>query len=277
MAYLDSKPYSTQQIANIRKMLVAHHEAGQDLHFEFKADDLVFIPRTNKMTAFDIYRDFITPNTQEIEFSIYSSNPADRNKTTHSFYLKEPQKEKSTDDSVNGVNPENKLNEALAGLKKEMQYERLEEKFKQKEQDFDELEEFATQVQEENQTLKAQLFKQGDSKFAHFAGIALEGIAKRNTHIISKVPGLEGIAEVLANDEKPKKEIEKLPEREVSFNTPEEETEPLTETEKSYLEFGEFMDAQFNDTEIHTVFGIVKKLAVNKSHIKTVSELLENK
>jgi hypothetical protein len=67
MAYLDSKPYSTQQIANIRKMLVAHHEAGQDLHFEFKADDLVFIPRTNKMTAFDIYRDFITPNTQEIE------------------------------------------------------------------------------------------------------------------------------------------------------------------------------------------------------------------
>ena len=40
MAYLDSKPYSEQHIANIRKMLHAHHDAGQDLYFEFKEGSL---------------------------------------------------------------------------------------------------------------------------------------------------------------------------------------------------------------------------------------------
>jgi hypothetical protein len=275
MAHLESKPYSEQQIANLRKMLYAHHNAGQNLYFEFKADDLVFIPHTNNIEAFDTHHDFINSKTQEIEFAIYSANPLDKNKKSHSFYLKEPAKDKSLEEAMDGVATKQKMDEAMAGLKKEMHYERLEEKYKQKEIDFNELEEFATQVQEENLALKAKLFSQGDSRFGHIAGIALETIAKRNTHIIAKVPGLEGVAEAFSSDEQTKAIAQKLPEREVSFAT-DEETEELTEAEKSYLKFGEFMDASFEPSEMETVIGIVKKLVQNKSTIKTVNDLLNN-
>lgn len=276
MAHLESKPYSEQQVANIRKMLYAHHDAGQDLYFEFKADDLIYIPRTNNIEAFDNHHDFINSATKEIEFAIYSANPLDKNKKSHSFYLKEPVKEKLSNETVDGIDSKQKIDEALAGLKKEMQFERLEEKYKQLEIDFNELEEFATQVQEENISLKEKLFSQGDSRFGHIAGIALETAVKRNTHIIAKVRGLEGFAEAFASDEQPKTITQKQPEREVTFGT-EEETEELTEAEKSYLKFGEFMDASFESTEIENIIGIIKKLAQQKSHIKTVNDLLNNK
>ena len=89
MTRTDSKPYSSAHIENIRRMLVNSEQAGAPLYFEFKVDGMVYIPHTNRVSAFDEHYDYINDDVHTIEFTIFSSSPTDKNRKSYAFHLKE--------------------------------------------------------------------------------------------------------------------------------------------------------------------------------------------
>lgn len=119
MSRIDSKPYNESQIQNIRRMLDSAHKIGQPLFFEFKVDGMVFIPHTNRVEAFDEYKDFIYHGAEEIEFSIFSSNPLDKNRKSYIYYLKEQKQE------LNGFDIKNQLDEQMERFKTKLEIEQL--------------------------------------------------------------------------------------------------------------------------------------------------------
>ena len=273
MNKIGSKPYNESHIQNIRKMLELADKNGQPLFFEFRVDDMVFIPHTNSFSAFDEYKDFMYKGAEDIEFSVFSTNPSDKNRKSYTYYLKEPQKQ-----DLSGLDVKLQVHEEVERFKTQLQIEQLHEKLKERDNTILQQDEWIGEIQDKLREIQANPNHFGKFDLAKFAGVMLEGIVKRNPKMIAKVPGLEGIAEAFTDSDT--KQIQQQPERKVSYELnaeDENETEELTENDKFYIAYGENVSKKLTEKEQEILFDINTVFITEPKKLYTVAELLDVK
>jgi hypothetical protein len=295
-------------------------KTGESLarYYEIFVDNLKVVERTNDVEEFDNYTDFLRDGTKEIRVLIYTHSAlAPKLTSKHVFRLQpeEPKKEPGLsgtdieiriterltaerqkweldqlrkdleatkkDSSLSGVEFETKIDERIAGVKQQWELDQLKKELSETQKSLEEAEDYIEDLEKQAEILKG---KKGleDVKTSEAIGMVLEGIARRNTGLIRKlpIPMAKGLAGVIDEDnERRSKEDEDAPDAatETSFKEKEPEQNPLSEQMKQRISIIQKMERAFDQQEINTVMQIINTLSNNKDNIKVVADLLNIK
>lgn len=281
MSRIDSKPYNEAQVQNIRRMLDLANRSGQPIYYEFKVDGMVFIPHTNRVEAFDEYKDFIYHGAEEIEFTTFSSNPLDKNRKSYIYHLKEQKQE------LNGFDVRMQVNEEMEKFKTKLEIEQLKKEIQLKDSEILQQDEWIADVQnrlKEFQTkyeeLKANPNHFGQIDLAKlFGGLANEFV-KLNPDLIKKAPLLNGVVNAIS----PNKSTtdKQFKEREVTYEIKEEgesdkQGSEISEDDTYHIQFGNQLTEAFDDEEIEIYYSISNALMREPQNLKPVADLLNVK
>lgn len=210
--------FTPENISRLKKTLVNSAEAGKPQDYEIRVDDMKVVPRTNDVEQFDNYEEFITNDTKKIVVLVYDGSS--RRNEKYNFLCKEESKEKPREKGLSGTEVKQLVSQELEQEKKQWKYELLEKELKDVKKKFDEAEEYIGTLTSAIKDLKEGR-KMEDIKWGELAGVALEGVLRRNTHLIAKVPGMQGLAGIIEQDTKQQEKQlaspHKEPEMEASF------------------------------------------------------------
>lgn len=252
-------PYNTESIGRVKQLLINQAEAGKPQDYEIRVDELRVVPRTNDPDQFDTYEEFVSDTTKRIVVFLYDGTS--RRNTRHTFLLKEEKPEPTKQNPLNGT--ENLIKQE----RKQWQYELLEKENKDLKKKNEEAEEFIEKLTGEIEKLKSGR-KLEEVNWGNLLGIAGESLLRRNTHLIAKVPGMQGLAGIIEEDSK-KNETQQIetpkPEMEASFKMKEEKEsqeqkpEP-SEEDKDRIGFLKQLQERLTEEELKNVLALLNIL-----------------
>jgi hypothetical protein len=287
-------------------------------YYEIFVDNMKVVERTSDPEEFNDYLSFLRENTKEVRIIIYTASPtAPKVTSRHVFKMQaeEPKKEPGLsgadiesrisdriaaerqkwemdqlkrdleatrkDSSLSGVEMESKIDERIEGVKQKWELDLLKKELSDTKKSLEEAEDYIDDLEKQAEVLKG---KKGleDVKASEAIGMVLEGIARRNTSIIRKlpIPMAKGLAGVIDEDnERRSKEDDAAPEPvvETSFKEKEPEQNPPSEQMKQRISILQQMERAFNQEEINTIMKIINALSAKKESLVLVADLLNIK
>ncbi len=276
--------YDQQKIDRIKTHLATMAEKGKAKTYEIYVDALKAVPRTDEPSEFDGYEDYMTADSEQIKIIIYNSALSPRN-DQYVFVLKARNREDAITQGLNGFPArtfthnslgawrENLIHKdaqslEIAGLKKENAELRRE---------LAEAEEYADTLAEAVEAAKANGNKIGGVHWGDVLSVAVEGLVRRNTHLLKKIPAVSGLAGIIEQDNQ-RTDTEPETNSEVTFKKKEETTihEPvMSPQEQEFLLLFREMQKHFQENEIEQVLEILDMFSKDKSQITPVLELLQ--
>ena len=137
-------------------------------------------------------------------------------------------------------------------------------------------EEFMDRLEQAYEEEKAKKQKLGNVDLGDLASVAFEGLIRRNTHLISKIPGGEALAGIIEDDNKTKMNAIAAPQEETEASFKKTEQAPIINKEdEERLQILKMMQQHFNEGQLKDVWGILQKLSLDKTLISPVLDLLE--
>lgn len=272
---LESKreAYDPRKIELIQNILLSHAENGTPHFFEIKMDGFTVVPKTNIPDHFERFQQFISESTEKLTIIIYSTTPDSGQTGYYTFSLSPADKSKP----LNGTDLNGLIDEKLKQQREQYDKERLLEKLEETQKTLSEAEEYIDNLEDRIKTMEQKPNHWGKLDLGMLAGSALEGILRKNPQWLSKVPGLEGLAGAIKQENSGQQHIPSQPESQVSFSKVDEADEGLSEDEQKLLEFGKKMLENFSHPEIAQLAEILDALSKNKFQINIVADLLKNK
>ena len=274
--------FDQQKIDRLKNHLVAMAAKNNAKQYEIFVDALKAVPKTDEPSEFDGYEDYMTPDTEQIKIIIYNTAASPRN-DQYVFLLKARNREEATSLGLNGM-PVKTFSRNSASEWRETQERKTAESLeilslkKQNAELLRELaesEEYADQLAAAVEAAKENGNKIGGVHWGEVVSVALEGLVRRNTHIIAQFPAAAGLAGII---EKDNKHIEAPQENaEVSFKKKEDVVnEPaLSAAEKKFLELFHELQKFFDESEIGQVIEILDALSKDKTQLQPVLELVQ--
>lgn len=266
--------YDQLKIDKLRHFLEAQAEKGQAKPFEIFVDNLKVVAKTDDPKEFDTYEFYMNEDTEKVRILIYNSNLSPRN-DQYCFMVQRNKVEKS----LNGLGEiEGIIQEKLAARDREHEMNRLREELETAKLELEETEEYAEKLEKEIEYLKENKFKLGNINIGELASVALEGIVRRNPQILTKLPGGEALAGIVAQDNQEKERMlsqPPAPEPKVSF---EKETGlEITEEEKRHLAYLRKLEQSFNREQAEMFNAVIGAMVEEPSIIPTVLEFINPK
>jgi hypothetical protein len=255
MPFINEK-YSEQKIDNLYHYLQNSKEQGEAEDYEIFVDAFKVVKRTNDLSRFESYSNFIQPDTKAITIVIYDGT-SPRN-TKHIFTIKE-----DTTNGLSGVAVDSRIEDKLRIEKEKWETDLLKKENEKLKTDLAEAEAYIEELEENAEKSKDKKFRMGDVNVGEFASIVLEGFVRRNPQMLAKLPGGEALAGVIEqdNEEREKALTEKTPELEVSFKKGGSTTSKLSEEEQSYLDFIKSLKDRFDHEQMTDVMMILDELS----------------
>ena len=264
--------YSRQKIDTLYQYLQNSKEQGEAEDYEIFVDAFKVVKRTQDLNRFEIYSDYIQPETKEVTVVIYDG--ASPRNTKHVFKLKED----ADKQALSGVEINNRIDERIRQEKEKWETDLLRNENKRLTQELAEADELIEELEQKLAQPKEKGFSMGNINVGEFASVVLEGMIRRNPQMLSKLPGGEALAGVIMEDNVAKeKMLNKAPETEpnvtIERGSPESS---LSEDEKAGVEFIQQMNTKFNAEQISKVMLILDTLAQKPQDIdKTLQFLSE--
>jgi hypothetical protein len=271
MPFINEK-YSEQKIDNLYQFLQNSKEQGEPEDYEIFVDAFKVVKRTNDLSRFESYSNFIQPETKAVTIVIYDGT-SPRN-TKHIFAIK--------DDSTNGLNGldvDTRIEEKLRIEKERWETNLLKQENEKLKTDLAEAEAYIEQLEDDADKVKDKKFRMGDVNVGEFASVMLEGFVRRNPQLLTKLPGGEALAGVIEQDnaDREKALLDKGSETEVSFSKKSNNTQSaLSEEEKSYLDFIKSLKDTFDNEQMNDVMSILDMLSKQPDTIKNTLQFVTN-
>lgn len=267
------EPYNPQKIEIIKRMLEKQSSKGSPLAYEIFVDNFKVVMKTTDLSEFDSYEDVMTNDTKYIRINIYNS-PADS--VSHTKYVFESEEKKPEVNRALGevVDVNTKIKESIGIERERWDRDQLVKELDRTKLELQEAEEYIDQLQSQLEKHKTKPNHFGKLDLGLLAGSALEGIMRKNPQWLTKVPGLEGLAGVIVDENSNGKRIDSPAEETEVTVSKKTEAPALSDEEKSYLEFGKQVAENFEDDEIALLAKIINELSKDTSQLKTVAELL---
>ena len=271
MPFINEK-YSEQKIDNLYHFLQNSKEQGEPEDYEVFVDAFKVVKRTNDLSRFESYSNFIQPETKTLTVIIYDGT-SPRN-TKHIFAIK--------DDGTNGLNGldvDTRIEEKLRIEKERWETNLLKQENEKLKTDLSEAEAYIEQLEDDADKVKDKKFRMGDVNVVEFASVMLEGFVRRNPQILTKLPGGEALAGVIEQDnaDREKALLDKSPETEVSFTKKSTTTQSaLSDEDKSYLDFIKSLKDKFDHEQMNDVMSILDVLSKQPNVIKNTLQFVTN-
>lgn len=278
--------FEQSKVERLRNHLVTMAAKGQAKFYEIFVDSLKAIPKTDEPAEFDGYEDYLTPDSVQIKIVIYNTAASPRNEQ-FVFLLKAKDREEATEIGLNGFTSETysvgKINEWRQGKAKktaeENEIQELKRQIASLQAELTEKDEQLDQFSDVILEAKKNGNKIGGIDVGEALSVALEGIVRRNTHLLAKVPMMNGLAGIIEEDNKRTNENKQEPkaDAEVSFKKKEAPLPSMSEEEKMFMDFFKEMRSHFSEDEMGLVFEILDSLSKDKEQLQTVVDLLQSK
>lgn len=270
MPFINEK-YSEQKIDNLYNYLQSSKEQGEPEDYEIFVDAFKVVKRTNDLSRFESYSNYIQPDTKTLTIVIYDGS-SPRN-TKHIFTIKEES------NGLNGVDVDTRIEEKLRIEKEKWETELLRKENEKLKEELAQAEAYIEELEDENEVAKSKRFRMGDVNVGEFASVVLEGFVRRNPQLLAKLPGGEALAGVIEQDnaEREKALLDKSPEPEVTFKKKTSTTEPeLSEEDKSYLDFIKSLKDKFDHEQMTSVMLVLDVLAKRPEDINPTIQFLSD-
>lgn len=267
--------YNPQKIEIVKRMLDKQAEKGSPMAYEIFVDNFKVVMKTTDLTEFDSYEELISNETKYIRINVYNSLTETVGHTKYVFELKgEKKAEAGESKGLGEVEINNRIKDSLAIERDRWDKEQLNKELDRTKLLLQEAEEYIDELQTQVEKSKLKANHWGKLDLGLLAGTALEGMVRKNPQWLTKVPGFEGLAGVIEQENKEGINQVPTPETEVSFKKKSDSPAALSEEEKSYLSFGKSIVEEFDDDEIELLMKIVHQLSKDTTQLKPVSELL---
>ncbi|MDO9185875.1 MAG: hypothetical protein Q7W13_07680 [Bacteroidia bacterium] len=268
MPFINEK-YSDQKVDNLYNYLQSSKEQGEAEDFEIFVDAFKVVKRTNDLTRFENYSNYIQPETKSITIVIYDGT-SPRN-TKHIFTIKE-----DNINGLNGVDVDSRIEDKLRTEKEKWETDLLKKENEKLKIDLEEAEAYIEELEESAEKAKDKKFRMGDVNVGEFASVVLEGFVRRNPQLLAKLPGGVALAGVIEqdNEDREKALTEKVSEPEVSFKKSVSTTSNLSEEDKNYLEFIKSLKDKFDHAQMSNVMLILDLLVKQPENIEPAIQYL---
>lgn len=265
--------YNPQKIEIIKRMLEKQSSKGSPLAYEIFVDNFKVVMKTTDMSEFDSYEDVMTNETKFIRINVYNSPSETISHTKYVFEVEEKKPEVNRSlGEVTDINT--KIKESIAVERERWDRDQLMKELDRTKLELQEAEEYIDELSGQLEKAKLKPNHFGKLDLGSLAGSAIEGVMRRNPQWLTKVPGLEGLAGVIVDENTNGKRIDStIEETEVTLSK-KTDAPSLTDEEKSYLEFGKQVAENFEDEEITILAKIINQLGKDTTQLKTVAELL---
>lgn len=268
MPFINEK-YSEQKIDNLYHYLQSSKEQGEPEDYEIFVDAFKVVKRTNDLSRFESYSNYIQPETKSVTIVIYDGS-SPRN-TKHIFTIKEDNQ------ALSGVDVDSRIEEKLRLEKEKWETDLLRKENESLKTELEEAENYIGELEEKLEKASNKKFRLGDVNMGELASVVVEGMIRRNPQMLAKLPGGEALAGVIEqdNEEREKALAEKTPEPEVTFTKKSTEVKPeVSEEEQSYINFVKQLTEKFSHEQMTSVMLILDVLSKSPNHIDSTLQFL---
>lgn len=276
--------FDQHKIDRLRGHLETLSGNGKAKFYEIHVDNLTAVPKTDEPKEFDGYEDYMTPGTNQVKIKIYNSGASPRN-DQYVFSMKAKDTAEALSMGLEGLNVRSYSGKEVEQLRQqkarkdrsEEEVEELENEVMELKNELIEKDEYIDKLEKAIEEAKANGNKIGGFHVGEILSVALEGIVRRNTHLIAQVPVLHGLAGIIDKDNQRTDMPAPEPASEVSFQkkTAAPETPSLTEQEKEFINLYREISRHFTEAEIGQLIRILDELSRDKTQIIPVLELLQ--
>lgn len=276
--------FDQNKIDRLKNHLSAMAGKGQPKHYEIYVDSLKAVPKTDEVTDFESYEDYMNADTEQVKIIIYNSASTPRN-DQFVFLVKARNREEATDLGLSGM-PLKKfsrtsVNEWREGQKfkgeQHQEISRLKSDVRELKDELKEKEDYIYELEDLVEKAKRNGNKIGGVHLGDVLSVAMEGIVRRNTHLISKVPGASGLAGIIDQDNLRLEKESPTTETEVSFKKKDSLPSPvLSEQEQAFNNLFKELEKHFSENEMGLVMEVLDAFCKDKSQLQPVLELLQD-
>jgi len=269
--------YQQSKVDRLRQHLETAASKGRPLFYEIQVDGLKAIPRTDNIEDFDSHEDYLNADSRELRVIIYGSEKSKRNEQ-YVFAVQARNTKEAVEMGLNGFGNsytaktiselQRKQNQ---GERLQWDYEKLQEEYEKAKANLQEAEQYAELVEKELEEYKAGVKKE-EMKWGNILSFVGEGILKRNAHLLARIPGAEGLAGIIEDDNK-RLQTNSEPVGETTVSAGSSASE-LSEEEQHFIDlFGQLQNV-FTDDEMNQIMELLILFSKDKSQLQTVCELL---
>lgn len=272
--------FDQQKVDRLKNHLVAMASKGKAKHYEIFVDALKAVPKTDEPSEFDGYEDYMTPDTEQIKICIYNTSLSPRN-DQYVFLLKARNREEATNLGLSGTPVKTFSRNSLTEWREKQEFKdaqsqeliALKRENAELRRELAESEEYADQLAAAVEAAKENGNKIGGVHWGDVISVALEGLVKRNTHLIAQIPGASGLAGLIEKDNNKTLEIGQE-NKEVSFKKKDTvSTQPtLTPQEKEFVSLFHELQKLFSPEEITQIIELLDAMSKDKSMLNDVLE-----
>lgn len=270
---ITQEKYDKHSIERLRHYLDQQHQAGQPRYFEVFVDTMKVVSKTNNPEDFDTYQDYVTENSREIKFKVYTGSASSPRNDQYLFHMRkeEPEARLLKEEALSGLEINKRIVEQVSRERERWETEQMVKELEDTREQLEEAEKEIEKLEAECERYKSKRLYMGDVHMGEIASVVLEGFIRRNPKILSLIPGGEGLAGLM--ETQPTDIKSKTADAEVSFSKCEKpDTNPERERRLAIL-------AEIEDTlpqeKTEKVMTILLCLAQNPQQVDIVLDLLD--
>ncbi len=277
--------FDQQKVDRLKSHLAAMAEKGNAKHYEIFVDGLKAVPKTDEPSEFDGYENYMTIDTEQIRIIIYNSSSSPRN-DQYVFMLKARNRDEANHIGLNGFEVKSYSKNSLTEWRQQqniktaeqMEIAALKRENNELRNELQEADEYADKLATAVEAAKANGNKIGGVHWGDVISVALEGLVRRNTHIIAQIPAVSGLAGIIEKDnnriDTPQENAEVSFKKKESSNTFTNTAPAFTEQEQAFIRLMRELEKLYTEEEMGQVMMILDALSKDKSQLQPVAELL---
>ena len=264
--------FDQNKIDRLKSHLANMAEKNKAKFFEIYVDNLKAVPKTDEMSDFDAYEDYINVDTEQIKIIIYNSALSPRN-DQYVFLLKAKTREDAQTIGLSGV-PLPKYSQTSISAWREKQHHKDEQQqeIQRLKREINDLKSEREDLYHKIEELETDIIKVkkntnviGGLHMGDILSVAVEGFVNRNKESISKNPLLAGLAG-LAKSSTTSTDTSKEEETEVNFQKVENQpAQALTQEDAMLLELIKRIRSHFSEHEFDSLMEITDIVSKDKS------------
>ncbi len=278
--------FDQNKIDRLKNHLLAMAEKGKAKFYEIFVDTLKAVPKTDEVSDFESYEDYMNADTEQIKLIIYNSAQSPRN-DQFVFLVKARNREEAMNLGLSGMPIKKFSRNNVNEWREEQKYKgeqhheitRLKRELFEQRREIEEKDEYIEKLENLIEEAKKNGNKIGGVHLGEVLSVAMEGLVRRNTHLIAKIPAVSGLAGIIEQDNIRLENQTSTPtqETEASFKKKETTTVPaLTEQEQAFVNLFKELEKQFTEDELGLVMEILDALSKDNTQIQAVLEFLDN-
>jgi hypothetical protein len=273
--------FDQQKIERLKNHLVAMAGKGKAKFYEIFVDSLKAVPKTDEPNEFDGYEDYMTADTEQIKILIYNSDASPRN-DQYVFLMKAKSREDAIMQGLSGL-PGKTYSRASVDAWREQQNkktieslenQRLKSEIKELNEELEDRDKQIGELVKLVEEAKSNGNKLGGVHLGDIMSVALEGIVRRNTHLLTQIPGVNGLAGIIERDNERLAVAGNQPDTAVTFRK-KEQLPGVSEQDREFINLFRELQRHFSDAEMGQVMELLDALSRDKSLLQEISEQLK--